>query len=327
MVNSPLIRRIDKVSNWLLALIVGIPFLISAGALKALAEQQGMAWPILYPFMIDGGLIIFKALALRASLYGQRDGYAWGMAGVLTILSVVLNVLHVTVESETAEPAALAGFMAGLPPLVIFAAFVAVGRRIEGDMQREMDSAHHQQLGRLIAEKEAMLTALTEQVQAVERQRSGSEFGVMNDVNPNGNGRSETIGPNGKRSEGERSIIREANSERSENERSAVQKMNGRRSKNERSTESKMNGKRSGNKHNPIRKVNDGRSEGERSIVPKEDVLDEVLAFVARHPKASYAEIGAAVGRQKSTVSGYMSQLKRQGRLRRDGDHWQTFIK
>ncbi len=71
------ITCLDKLTNWLLALILVIPFLISFGALADLAAKNDVSCPWLYPIMIDGGLIIFKAIALRASLRGKRDNYAW----------------------------------------------------------------------------------------------------------------------------------------------------------------------------------------------------------------------------------------------------------
>ena len=124
------VERIDKISNWLLVVIVAVPFLLSAQALKNLAEQNGIASAWLYPVMIDGALIIFNLVALRYSLYGQRSYYAWFLVIVATVVSVVLNVAH-------APETLLARTMAGMPPLFILAAFHAVVMRIEEDAKRE----------------------------------------------------------------------------------------------------------------------------------------------------------------------------------------------
>lgn len=93
-----------------------------------MAEAHGIPVPWLYPFMVDGGLLIFKAQALRASLKGRRDRYTWGMAAALTLVSVILNVLHVP-DQVADRP--LAMLMAALPPVVILTTFIAVSRRVE----------------------------------------------------------------------------------------------------------------------------------------------------------------------------------------------------
>ncbi len=118
------IHRIDRLTNWLLAAIVIIPFVLSATALNDLAYQHGQRPSWLYPIMVDGGLIIFKLLVLRAALRGQRDRYAWTMAVTATAISVGLNVHH-------AEANLTARLMSALPPLAILGAFVAVTRRVE----------------------------------------------------------------------------------------------------------------------------------------------------------------------------------------------------
>ena len=126
--SNPQIERLDALTNWLLLGIIVIPFLISGRALIQLADDNHISIPILYPLLVDGGLLIFKSLALRESLRGKRDHFAWAMAIALTIISVLLNVLHVP---EHLPNVWLARFMAALPPLVLLAAFIAVSRRIE----------------------------------------------------------------------------------------------------------------------------------------------------------------------------------------------------
>jgi DNA-binding NarL/FixJ family response regulator len=144
------IKKIDRLTNWLLVAIVAIPFVLSASALNDLAAQHGQRPSWLYPVMVDGGLIIFKLLVLRAALRGQRDGYAWTMAVTATVISVGLNVHH-------AAPDWTARLMSALPPLAILAAFVAVTRRIEETAVEEGLSA---QRGSLAAEIERLAADL-----------------------------------------------------------------------------------------------------------------------------------------------------------------------
>lgn len=133
-VNSDPVKNLDTITKWMMAVLILIPFLISFGSLWGLADEQGVGWSWLYPLMVDGGLLIFKLLVLSASLRGETDRYSWAMAGLLTFISVALNVAHVPVDAGNW---ALAAFMFGLPPALILAAFVAVTRRVESQAKRE----------------------------------------------------------------------------------------------------------------------------------------------------------------------------------------------
>lgn len=128
---SSQIERIDRMTNWLMAIVIAVPFLISFGSLRNLAQENSVAYPLLYPIMVDGGLLIFKALALRESLRGRRDWYTWTMAAALTAVSVALNVVHAPAGDVLAQ------MMAALPPALILLAFIAVSRRIEDAAKRE----------------------------------------------------------------------------------------------------------------------------------------------------------------------------------------------
>jgi hypothetical protein len=152
------IQRLDQLTNWLLALILVIPFLISFGALRDLAAHNAISYPWLYPIMIDGGLIIFKAIALRASLRGKRDNYAWAMAVLATVISVYLNIVHVPTDLATLG---LARFMAALPPLVILVSFIAVSRRIEESARHDKAIFSYQQIQKAIVDKKRQLDKLT----------------------------------------------------------------------------------------------------------------------------------------------------------------------
>jgi len=162
----PSIARIDKLTNFLLVILVGVPFFISFGALRHLAEANNISYPVLYPLMVDFGLIIFKFLALRESLRGRRDGYTWTMAILLTVISVALNIVHVP---HTLPTLGLARFMAALPPLVILSAFVAVSRRIEEDARHETAVVNHRALEVVIRQRQAELDRLAERQAVTEK--------------------------------------------------------------------------------------------------------------------------------------------------------------
>lgn len=172
--NSHLVERLDHLTNGLLVLILLIPFVISAGALSGMAESHGIPIPWLYPFMVDGGLLIFKAQALRASLKGRRDWYTWGMAAALTLVSVMLNVLHVP---DQVADRALGMLMAALPPVVILTTFIAVSRRVEESVK---EAGVVKSYETMLAEMSVKQTAWREQEQAQQATLAARQAEVTN---------------------------------------------------------------------------------------------------------------------------------------------------
>jgi DNA-binding CsgD family transcriptional regulator len=198
---TTILKRLDVVTNVLMIVLLVVPFAMSFGALRDLAAQHGVAYAWLYPIMIDGGLIIFKSLVLRASLRGRSDRYSWFMAATATVVSVALNVVHAPADF-------LSQFMAALPPVVLLAAFVAVAHRVRESVVvmnfeelaetavNERD-AMREQLETAVNERDAMReqleTAVNERDVARERAAELSEridqlnehataFGAMNPV-------------------------------------------------------------------------------------------------------------------------------------------------
>jgi hypothetical protein len=166
--DSQLVARVDAWSNWLLIIVVLIPFIISFGALKELAAKNGVNYPFMYPLMIDLSLIIFNLSALRSSLYGERNRYAWSLVIMATVISVALNMVH-------APRILLAMFMAGLPPLFILAAFHLVVVRIEQSAKHSRSMTSLTQLRQKIeetrAEHEQLLSQRETAVRDVTAQR------------------------------------------------------------------------------------------------------------------------------------------------------------
>lgn len=56
----------------------------------------------------------------------------------------------------------------------------------------------------------------------------------------------------------------------------------------------------------------------------KVDALDALLDFLAEQPDASLAAAGNAIGRSKSTVGNYVSELEGAGRLLKNGNGWEV---
>jgi DNA-binding CsgD family transcriptional regulator len=275
------IQRLDRLTNWLLGLILVIPFLISFGALRDLAAHNAISYPWLYPIMIDGGLIIFKAIALRASLRGKRDSYAWAMAVLATVISVYLNIVHVP---PTLPSLGLARFMAALPPLVILVAFIAVSRRIEESARHDKAIFSYQQiqqaivdkkrqLDKLVAEKTAKLDTLSQ-----ERQK---EMAKLNEQ------------------------IDRLTSQKANLQEDIFDIHRAKIGQNHASTDSI------------------GHARAAR-LSKKEQAIEELLAYLAANPDATHAEIADQIGRSRSTVGNYISELSDAGVLYKNGHGWEV---
>jgi predicted transcriptional regulator len=276
------IQRLDLLTNWLLALILIIPFLISFGALRDLAAQNAVSYPWLYPIMIDGGLIIFKAVVLRASLRGRRDSYAWVMAVLATAISVYLNVVHVP---PTLPQLGLARFMAALPPLVILVAFIAVSRRIEESARLDKAIYSYEQIRQAAAEKrrelEAMTAEKTAELDAIVQKRTAEIERLTAQI-----------------------------------ERLTVQKSDLQNDVRTIKTEQKASdlGKLT---------VSTGAANTIR-LSKKEQAIADLLQFLDANPDASLTEIAVEIGRSKSTVGSYISELSANGQLHKNGHGWEV---
>jgi Skp family chaperone for outer membrane proteins len=145
----------------LLAIVVHIPFIVSFGALQDLAAENGVNYPFMFPLMIDLSLIIFNLIALRSSLYGERNRYAWALVVVATTISVLLNVVH-------ASRTPLAMFMASLPPLFILAAFHLVVMCVEQSARRNGVVMTLAKLDQLIAQTRTEHEQLTVQKDTIQ---------------------------------------------------------------------------------------------------------------------------------------------------------------
>ena len=55
----------------------------------------------------------------------------------------------------------------------------------------------------------------------------------------------------------------------------------------------------------------------------KQQALDDLLLYLAEHPDASLEQAGQAIGRAKSTVSAYVSELEQAERLYKNGQGWE----
>lgn len=65
-------------------------------------------------------------------------------------------------------------------------------------------------------------------------------------------------------------------------------------------------------------------AKAERDEVHKTEAMDILLRFVDDNPDASLSRIGQHIDRSKTTVSNYVRELEKNGRLQRNGEGWQV---
>jgi DNA-binding CsgD family transcriptional regulator len=282
------VQRLDRLTNWLLGLILVIPFLISFGALRDLAAHNAISYPWLYPNhglslreRDDGGLIIFKAIVLRASLRGKRDNYAWAMAVLATVISVYLNIVHVP---PTLPTLGLARFMAALPPLVILVAFIAVSRRIEESARHDKAIFSYQQIQQAISDKRRQLDKLV-------AEKTGELDTLVQNRQKELAKLTEQI---------DRLLAQKANLQ---------------------ADIADMRQTRNGQNRANTDSIGHARA---ARLSKKEQAIDQLLAYLAANPDATHAEIADQIGRSRSTVGNYIAELSDAGQLHKNGHGWEV---
>ena len=56
----------------------------------------------------------------------------------------------------------------------------------------------------------------------------------------------------------------------------------------------------------------------------KQEAIETLLTFLAKHPNATLTEIAEVIKRSKSTVSGYVNELQTNGQLHKNGHGWEV---
>lgn len=293
----------DLASMVLMAVLVFIPFAISFGSLQDLSLSNHVSIPFLFPLLVDGAQLIFKVLVIRASLYGRTDIYSWVMAGVMMVISVLLNVAHVPDEStRIGFNYYLAGFMNALPPILIFTAFIAIAERIKESVVN----------GRMLRTYEQ----LKEQLSQIKKEISTAEQ-AKNEANESSEKAQKTA-----KNEQEKIISAAAEREQLEAERDQLKEGNAQLKEEKEQLREEI--ARLRKRVQEIKQPNES-SPARQPVLMQENVGDKeaaFLAYVKDNPEASLRQIGAAIGvASPSTVQNYQKKLEGAGRLSKNG-HW-----
>jgi hypothetical protein len=65
-------------------------------------------------------------------------------------------------------------------------------------------------------------------------------------------------------------------------------------------------------------------AKAEKDANSKTKAVNALLVYLNDNPEASLSDIGQQINRSKTTVSSYMHELERNGRLQRNGEGWQV---
>jgi hypothetical protein len=87
-------KTISIVTGALTVGLAGAAFTLSFNSLTELAGQQGLSVPVLFPLILEGGLITFSLTALDRQLTGQSTRVQWLMVIGCSLTATVFNVLH-----------------------------------------------------------------------------------------------------------------------------------------------------------------------------------------------------------------------------------------
>lgn len=125
-------------------------FWLSFTALADLARRSGVdasqAWA--WPLIVDG-IIVVTTVSVVA-LAGQRAAwYPWLLLMAGAAVSVAANAIHAVVAADVDVPAALAGAVAAVPPLVLLA-ITHLTVVLTGRFRAEPTSVEHELLARTV---------------------------------------------------------------------------------------------------------------------------------------------------------------------------------
>ena len=142
-------------------------FTLSFNSLTELANQQGLSVPVLFPLILEGGLIVFSLTALTRTLDGEQAKVQWGLVIASSLAAMTFNILHAPNQT------ALSRVMWAIPSIMLLLSFESVLGQISRQVVKagqQAEAAELQakltELGKMVQAKTSELNRLTAQVAA-----------------------------------------------------------------------------------------------------------------------------------------------------------------
>lgn len=155
----------NKIIAWLTGiltlLLASFSFVLSFNALTDLAANHGITIPILFPLVVEAGVIIFSLNALYRSLHSENTKWQWCLIIGSSLLAGTFNVLH-------AKPELVSQVMSAMPSLFLLLSFETFLGQIKHAVKRsnlvqsitELNT-QHQELNSLVENKQQEIDTLT----------------------------------------------------------------------------------------------------------------------------------------------------------------------
>lgn len=121
---------ISWLTGILLLVIAALGFASSYLALADLARQHHFVLPMVFPLILEGGMVVFSLAALRASLHAERARWPWVLVIGSSGLALVFNVIHAQ-QWDT-----LAMVLAAMPSLFLLLSFETFVGQIKAGIKR-----------------------------------------------------------------------------------------------------------------------------------------------------------------------------------------------
>ena len=113
-------KKQNRIIAWvtgLLTLTVAIfAFILSFTSLADMAVRHGVSIPVLFPLIVEAGVVIFSLNALYRSIQGESAKWQWCLIISSSLMAGTFNVLH-------AETNWISRFVAAMPSLFLLLSF------------------------------------------------------------------------------------------------------------------------------------------------------------------------------------------------------------
>ncbi len=160
-----------------LAVINAAAFVMSFAALKELAEENAMAFPALFPLLVDAGAIALAVAAFNASIAGRDGTHYSALVLGFTGISAMLNVMHVWSGPDAAH--VLKYFMHAMPPVVSFVVLEVLLAEVRHSREAGISAPSPRQ-------RTTPATDGTESERTAQPKRRGRRPGVKTAIDENG---------------------------------------------------------------------------------------------------------------------------------------------
>ena len=150
-------KKYNRIIAWLTGLLTLLlalfSFILSFNALTDLAAQHGISMPVLFPLIVEAGVVIFSLNALYRSLQGESAKVQWLLIIGSSLLAGVFNVLHARTDLVSRT-------IAAMPSLFLLLSFETFLGQVKLAVRRTQIVQGVEQLVALVQNQQATLQQL-----------------------------------------------------------------------------------------------------------------------------------------------------------------------